>query len=276
MSEHIVVGMDAGEPVDAVVGWVADRLEHSKEPAVVTLTAIARPWDDREQAEVALRRARQVLGTPASVHRVVELTRHGDPAAELVAAASSAALLAVGTAPLPLVASITHASLALKLAGRTPCPLIVVPAGWAPHRGPVVAAWTDDGSAETVVARAAAEADRAGVELEVIHSWDLPSALGLDEGARRDRPLRRAAETAELASVIAEAQATHPALDISESVNGRGAYAVLRGRSASASLIVVGSHGRGAIADFLVGSVGDDLIRTAKCPIMILPSASAT
>lgn len=39
----------------------------------------------------------------------------------------------------------------------------------------------------------------------------------------------------------------------------------------NADCIVLGSHGRGALFHMLLGSVSNDVIRSAKCPILIIP-----
>jgi nucleotide-binding universal stress UspA family protein len=43
-----------------------------------------------------------------------------------------------------------------------------------------------------------------------------------------------------------------------------------------AELIVIGSHGHGALYDLLVGGVASGVLRGAKCPVLIVPSRAET
>ena len=44
----------------------------------------------------------------------------------------------------------------------------------------------------------------------------------------------------------------------------------------TADLIVVGSHGRGVVADLIIGSVSAGLIRGATCPVTVVPVGQKT
>lgn len=44
-------------------------------------------------------------------------------------------------------------------------------------------------------------------------------------------------------------------------------------RTESADLIVAGSHGHGALARMILGSVADRLVRQAPCPVLTVPSS---
>lgn len=45
-------------------------------------------------------------------------------------------------------------------------------------------------------------------------------------------------------------------------------------RSEHVDLIVVGSHGRGAVGRFLIGSVSDHVVRNASCPVLVVRARS--
>jgi len=53
---------------------------------------------------------------------------------------------------------------------------------------------------------------------------------------------------------------------------GPAAFEIVRhAGERGADLIVVGSHGRGALRRFLLGSVAERVLREAGCPVMIVP-----
>ncbi|MFO0934973.1 MAG: universal stress protein [Gemmataceae bacterium] len=47
-------------------------------------------------------------------------------------------------------------------------------------------------------------------------------------------------------------------------------------KDSSANLIVIGTHGRGAIAHFLLGSVAEQVVRHAPCPVLTVRIPSTT
>ncbi|MFC9962662.1 universal stress protein [Nocardia ignorata] len=75
-----------------------------------------------------------------------------------------------------------------------------------------------------------------------------------------------AAEASASAAAIAEIPVSATAVEGS-------AVAVLRSRSASARLVVVGSRGLGALRRTLLGSVSTSIARHADCPVAVIPEA---
>lgn len=43
---------------------------------------------------------------------------------------------------------------------------------------------------------------------------------------------------------------------------------------AGADLLVVGAHGHGAVSRFLLGSVAEQVVRRAACPVLVVPAAA--
>jgi universal stress protein A len=60
-----------------------------------------------------------------------------------------------------------------------------------------------------------------------------------------------------------------------EVVVGPAAFEIVRrAQELGADLLVLGSHGKGVIWRFLLGSVADRVLREAGCPVMIVPDRS--
>jgi len=56
-------------------------------------------------------------------------------------------------------------------------------------------------------------------------------------------------------------------------VQGQTAQTILQeAESLKADLIIIGSHGYGAVHHLLVGSVSEHILRKAKCPILVIPT----
>lgn len=68
---------------------------------------------------------------------------------------------------------------------------------------------------------------------------------------------------------IAETGIT-PEVALEESVENIGKAVIAYGDAQGADLLVVGSHGHGAIGRLLLGSVANDIIRHASVPVLVV------
>jgi nucleotide-binding universal stress UspA family protein len=96
-----------------------------------------------------------------------------------------------------------------------------------------------------------------------------------ERAARREMDARITADDTQTLKAVTTVE-TH--LDVA---NGITAYA----KANAIDLIIVGTHGRGAVKQFLMGSVAERVVRTAPCPVLavrtnerefIAPDALAT
>jgi nucleotide-binding universal stress UspA family protein len=131
------------------------------------------------------------------------------------------------------------------------------------------------GSSHHALAWAAREASRRGSVLELITTWGLEHAeLGPGAmGPAQVEQLEHAARAVQQTAVDAVLAYHHPGIEVSRVViQGSPADALITA-SKTADLIVVGTHGRGAIGSILFGSVSKTLIKHSHCPVVVLPPA---
>ncbi|GGS35082.1 universal stress protein [Streptomyces nojiriensis] len=124
-----------------------------------------------------------------------------------------------------------------------------------------------DGSAESRAAAdwAAREAVRRDMHVHVVHAW-LWQPLAVPVVQDRGTEARRAREILE----ETEAQLTrrHPRLSLSAEVVPDVPVPALLRAAKEAEMLVLGTRGHGALAGFLLGSCGQQLIASAECPVV--------
>jgi nucleotide-binding universal stress UspA family protein len=161
----------------------------------------------------------------------------------------------------------------LRIAASSHAPVAVIPdLDLAVRRGIVVGV---DGSPEGARALefAAREADRIGEPLIAVHAWDIAVIAGGEYGygvamVGTDE-LSRAAE--ELLDEALEPIVTkYPNLDIQRRVITGDPVTALADESVDAKLLVVGSHGRGPLARFLLGSVSHGVLSHLEAPTVVV------
>jgi nucleotide-binding universal stress UspA family protein len=224
--------------------------------------------------EQALMRAGQRLERSLPGVRTRQHLRFGDPAMVIIAASRKADLLVIGTNRTGTLAGLVYGTLPLRVAGRSHCAVVVVPVDWQPRDADVVAGWEEDGTGDTTIEFAAREAEQNAVSLVIVHAWNLPAAVdivGFASGSALDAIA--AAHSLALAAATAPLRARHPALTVIEHAEVDSAARLLVERSRGASLLVVGSHGRGALGGLILGSVSHDVLMAMPVPVAVIPPA---
>ncbi|MGP4100197.1 universal stress protein [Nonomuraea sp. KM90] len=136
----------------------------------------------------------------------------------------------------------------------------------------VVVGVDDSEASLRAVEWAAAEAERRGRPLEIVHAfiWPLLKApLGPAPGAPPEGGLRHAAERV-VATALDRARAVAPGIEVTTDMPEGDPLSALLRRSHQAGLLVVGSRGLGEVGGLLLSSVGARLGVVAHCPVVVV------
>lgn len=132
----------------------------------------------------------------------------------------------------------------------------------------------DDGSPDsaTAVLWAAQDAARRGCPLHIIRGWSISSAprpptrsIGYAPSLSEYEDAVRARMEEQWGSLRDQV----PELNL-QPVHEQPAEALIEA-SDSADLVVVGASGRGRVARIVVGEVAKDVVRQARCPVVVVP-----
>lgn len=281
MDRMIVVGVDDSAPGDAALTWAMQRATKAGCPVTLVHT-VYDTWmaegygyyDSIIDAEKKLLLDAQAKATALNpnVATHTEL-RHGSAPRVLSEFSDEASLIVVGTDKKGRFEGELFGSVSLQVAALARCPVAIIPEMDDPQgmvrSGVVVGV---DGSADSVaaVAVAAAEADRTGQELTAIYAPPTPSSTNLRFIPPQAVEDRMEEERVVLAECVAGLTTRYPDLVVHQRVE-RDAYParVLVAAAHEAQLLVVGSHGRGALARLMMGSVSHEVLLHIPCPTII-------
>ncbi|WDZ82382.1 universal stress protein [Micromonospora cathayae] len=197
----------------------------------------------------------------------------GGPGATLVEESRRADLVVVGSRGRGGFAGLLLGSVSTQVAGHAHCPVLVVrPADRPePATGPVVVGVDGSEVAELAVGQAADEAAGRGVPLVLAHVWYADGNRPVPEEFAETEAAFRVAAGRLLAGAAETVRARYPDLAVEERpVRAAKPEEALISASGEASLVVVGSRGRGGFAGLLLGSVSQALVQHAHCPVLVV------
>lgn len=167
-------------------------------------------------------------------------------------------------------------SLAQRLAAMATVPTVVVPEDWYHRDGDVVAGVADDASADDALEFAAAFAAAQARPLRLVHFWSRtppatdPVSLYLSVPADQ-----RDAHAARLREVADRVRHAHPDLEVVEHLQEGRPPAAFRSPDRTASVVVLGSHRRGPLAAWVLGSVAREELAAGGTAVAVVPPGTA-
>jgi nucleotide-binding universal stress UspA family protein len=116
---------------------------------------------------------------------------------------------------------------------------------------------------------AAQQARLTGATLRVLTTWEVATGTGWVPTFPVDYDPQAVARQA-LDEAVTETLGADPDVAVERIVKEGHAAPVLLAAAKDADLLVVGSHGHGAFAGMLIGSVSEHLVRHAPCAIVVV------
>lgn len=193
----------------------------------------------------------------------------------LLEAAAGARLLVLGDDRHSFAGRVWTGDIVAGVAARAACPVVVVPPEWGPdnEHGRVLVGIKDPEHAADLVATGLALAADHGAELVVVHAWKLPSGYDDIIATRtfgREYHLR---QRALLEAAIETQHATHPEVDVrTEVMHAQAAQALVRATETADRLVISRPRHGGTLHH--LGGVARALLREARCPVQVEPSAA--
>ncbi len=278
MAGTIVVALTDTEAGRRALAWAEKRATQRRQPLhlVTVVGGATGAVGEGKLLDAAVSSTDHFLSREAERLRAAGLTveaevRQGNPVTHIANATEGAALLVIGS-DFGDGSGRRRGLHGVRIVAAAHCPTVVVGASDedAERHGVVVGV---DGSpvSEAALKFAAAEADRLGEPLVVVSVWtpvQVPHMPLLDN----DNYLASMQSiTEEMQSVaLAGLGQDYPDLVVErEVVSGYPSHAI-SDRAETARLAVVGSHGRGTIARFLLGSVSHEVLVNLTSPTAIV------
>ena len=267
---RITVGIDAeaasSTAVDWLLGWPRARGSH-----ITLVTAydllLNDPAEDSARLEAECARVRAAL-PDAEVEIALA---DGSIPGILGRRAARSDLLVLGSHRTRRLRSVLTGALAQQMTARADCPVIVVPDDVRPGSGGIVVGLGDDDSSAAALRFAAELARQSDQVLTIVHAWSPPLVAAEFAVPLPDDEEVRAAHEELLAASAAGIRDEVNDVEVVEHLQRGDADVALRNAGGGPDLIVVGTHRRGIVAGFLLGSVVSRLMRSSRTPVCVVP-----
>ncbi len=279
MTERIVVGVTDAPASRRAVDWAVDRAASrgGRLELVSVVGGAIGVVGEGEVIDEALHLTEGLLNGEAERVRargvpVETRVLRGQPVEQLIESSEGAALLVIGSDHRGPTSGPARGPHGIRITAGARCPVAVVPDVDPGERSGVVVGSDGSEVSERAIAFAASEADRFREPLTVVGTWSpIPLPFGM-----RSYPdhymdnMQQLTEESLAISVAGLAQA-YPDIEVRRVIErSTRPDTVINRLGAHARLAVIGSHGHGRIARFLLGSTSQQVLsRLATTTVVV-------
>ncbi|MGM7670352.1 universal stress protein [Microbacterium sp. A93] len=279
MSKRIVVGIEQTSAGERALAWAAQRAAERKS-ALLLVSVVSGALGVVGEGELLAEAERQTQDWLSAeserlrTHglRVETQVLLGNPVAQLAKASDEEEMLVIGSdyrGPGEGPARGLHG---VRIASAASVPVVVIPDMDVTGRTGVVVGVDGSPVSEAAIAFAAAEADRLHEPLIAVAVWTPMTVKPRNAFVYPDDYLENLNLAAEesLALSLAGLRQDYPDLEIQTQVRRGYPSAIISELASDARLAVVGSHGRGAVARFLLGSISHEVLTYLRTPTAVV------
>nr|NLI48839.1 universal stress protein [Propionibacterium sp.] len=275
---RVVVGTDGSPTARHATEWAAVVARSRSVPLLLVTvvgheSAIAPGSSDAEEHQSE---AERLLETEAAHLRATNpdlpietAVLVGSPAEVLVGATRDAELVVVGARGQSASFGVrTFGGFSDAVATHAEGPVAIVPEGARDHDGPIVVGVDDAPAAKAAIRVAFQIARRTKRKVVAYHAYRIPASMSR---YYNPTPEEREAElTPEVDRIVKPIAADFPDVTWERSIVDAHPVWGLVEASKTASVVVLGSRGRGGFASMLLGSTSREVLRNAECPVFII------
>jgi nucleotide-binding universal stress UspA family protein len=282
----VVVGIDGSEDSMSALNWALDEARTQQLPVrLVYAYSGARtygsmamygnlPLPDLKLIKAAAKKILTAAARDAAeIAPDVEVSTRaydGDPSPVLLEESTRASTIVLGSRRLGATGSAVLGSVGTAVSARAACPVVVVggPGGDPAERAAVIVGVDTREDSQAVLAYAFDYASRHDAPLHAVLCWHVDLLAEMMWTPMSPAPPKTEAW---LSEALAGWREKYPDVEVHTGVIRERAVAGLVAESAAQRLLVVGSHGRHALAGTLLGSVSQGVLHHATCPVAVIP-----
>ncbi|WP_433532188.1 universal stress protein [Micromonospora sp. CA-263727] len=284
---EILVGYDGSPDAAAALEWALDQARRDGREVRLayvfewlTVAGWVGPgvmpgmWPDEQARQQVEELVGKAAADAAAAHP--DLTVRGEvldgpPALVLEEGSAQAGLLVLGSRGQGGFTGLLAGSTAVSVTAHAHCPVVVVRRETAGATRTGHIAVGVDGSEQSLLALGYAfeQAALRRVPLHVVRAWQ-PRREQWHLTGERARDAAVAEHTAELDEPVRRWQETFPEVEVTVETATAAPAGLLIDASRNAQLMVVGTRGRGGLRGMLLGSVSQQLIQHAHCPVAVI------